>query len=104
MNRAQGLADQLKIMAENVKGKSKEIINTIIQKIQHFISVLKELASKAGTRAGELKDVTIQKTKESVEGLQQSTAELSLAFKDGARRVAGDCREGVGKLTQRFKT
>ncbi|KAK3220696.1 hypothetical protein Dsin_014666 [Dipteronia sinensis] len=104
VNRAQSLVDKLKVMAEDVRGKSREIIDQIIQKILLFISAIKGWVSNAGTRAGELKDATIQKTRESVEGLQQSTAELRSALKDSAKRVAGDCREGVEKLTQRFKT
>ncbi|KAL5811228.1 hypothetical protein ACOSQ4_027796 [Xanthoceras sorbifolium] len=104
VNRAQGLVDKLKVMAEDVRGKSRETIDKIIQKILLFISALKEWASKAGMKAGELKDATIHKTMESVQGFQQSTAELRSAFKDSAKRVAGDCREGVEKLTQRFKT
>ncbi|KAI9162112.1 hypothetical protein LWI28_023995 [Acer negundo] len=104
VNRAQSLVDKLKVMAEDVRGKSREIIDQIIQKILLFISAIKGWASNARTRAGELKDATVQKTRGSVEGLQQSTAELRSALKDSAKRVAEDCREGVEKLTQRFKT
>ncbi|KAK0595238.1 hypothetical protein LWI29_004788 [Acer saccharum] len=104
VNRAQSLVDKLKVMAEDVRGKSREIIDQIIQKILLFISAIKGWATNARTRAGELKDATVQKTRESVEGLQQSTAELRSALKDSAKRAAEDCREGVEKLTQRFKT
>ncbi|XP_031281082.1 uncharacterized protein LOC116139556 isoform X1 [Pistacia vera] len=104
VNRAQSLVDKLKGMADEVRGKSKEIIDKIIQKILLFISVVKEWASKAGTRAEELKDAAILKAKGSVHELQQSTVEFKLAVTEGAKRVAGDCRGGVEKLTQRFKT
>ncbi|KAK2653890.1 hypothetical protein Ddye_013746 [Dipteronia dyeriana] len=104
VNRAQSLVDKLKVMAEDVRGKSRAIIDQIIQKILLFISAIKGWGSNAGTRAGELKDATIQKTRESVEGLQQSTAEIRSALKDSVKRVAEDCREGVEKLTQIFKT
>ncbi|KAH9647018.1 GPI-anchored adhesin-like protein [Citrus sinensis] len=104
VSRAQSLVDKLKAMANDVSGKSKEIINTIIHKILLFISNLKKWASKASMRAAELKDATILKAKGSVQELQQSTAEFRSNLTEGAKRVAGDCREGVEKLTQRFKT
>lgn len=104
VSRAQSLVDKLKAMGNDVSGKSKEIINMIIQKILLFISNLKKWASKASMRAEELKDATIFKAKGSIQELQQSTAELRSNLTEGAKRVAGDCREGIEKLTQRFKT
>ncbi|EEF49093.1 conserved hypothetical protein [Ricinus communis] len=126
VSRAEKLVGELKLLADNARGKSKEVINTIIQKILVIISRLKEWISEARTQAGELKDAAVLKAKESVEelqkntsefsstikerargsiyGLQQSTAEFSFAMKEGAKRVAGDCREGVERLTQRFKS
>ncbi|PQM36539.1 uncharacterized protein Pyn_01003 [Prunus yedoensis var. nudiflora] len=44
------------------------------------------------------------KASRSAQELQQSTLEFSLALKEGAKRVAEDCRGGVEKLTQKFKT
>lgn len=104
VNRAQSLVDKLRGMANEVRGKSKEIIDKIIQKILLFISVVKDWASKAKTRAEELKDATILKARGLVHELQQSTAEFKSAVTESAKRIAGDCREGVEKLTQRFKT
>lgn len=104
VSRAQSLVDKLKAMGNDVSGKSKEIINMIIQKILLFISNLKKWASNASMRAEELKDATIFKAKGSIQELQQSTAELRSNLTGGAKRVAGDCREGIEKLTQRFKT
>lgn len=104
VSRAQSLVDKLKVIANDVSGKSKEIINMIIQKILLFISNLKRWALKASMWGEELKDATILKAKGSIQELQQSTAELRSNLTEGAKRVAGDCREGVEKLTQRFKT
>ncbi|XP_044468282.1 uncharacterized protein LOC123197868 isoform X2 [Mangifera indica] len=104
VNRAQSLVDKLRGMANEVRGKSEEIIDKIIQKILLFISVVKDWASKTKTRAEELKDATILKARGSVNELQQSTAEFKSAVTESAKRIAGDCREGVEKLTQRFKT
>ncbi|PPR84443.1 hypothetical protein GOBAR_AA36268 [Gossypium barbadense] len=104
VTRSEALVKKLKALASEVKGKTREFIGKIIQKIQYFISMLKEWASIASAKAGVLKDRAALSTRGSVQELQQSTAGFSLALKEGAKRVAGDCREGVGKLTQRFRT
>lgn len=104
VNRGESLVGKLKVMGENIRGKSKVVINKIIQVILSFNSVLREWACRAGRRAQELKDTAASKLGGSVQGLQQNTAEFRVAVKEGAKRVVGDCREGVEKLTQKFKT
>ncbi|KAM1407312.1 hypothetical protein ACFXTH_001888 [Malus domestica] len=104
VSRAENLMHKLKALATNIKGKSRDIIDQIIQKIALLISNLREWIPKAGKGAAELKDAAISKASRSAQELQQSTSEFSLAVKEGAKRVAEDCREGVGKLTQKFKT
>lgn len=104
VSRAKNLMDKLKVMAEGVKGRTRAVIDKIIQKIALLISSLREWVPKAGERAGELKDAVISKANRSALELQQSTLEYSSTLKEGAKRVAYDCREGVEKLTQRFKT
>ncbi|CAN6569455.1 unnamed protein product [Malus baccata var. baccata] len=103
VNRAENLMHKLKALATNIKGKSRDIIDQIIQKIALLISNLREWIPRAGKGAAELKDAAISKASRSAQELQQSTSEFSLAVKEGAKRVAEDCREGVGKLTQKFK-
>ncbi|KAK6936834.1 hypothetical protein RJ641_033864 [Dillenia turbinata] len=78
--RAENLVDKLKAMGADLTGKSRDL-----------------WVSNACIKANELKDVGISK-------VGQNTAELGLTLKEGAKRVVGDCREGVEKLTQRFKT
>ncbi|KAJ6386446.1 hypothetical protein OIU78_016373 [Salix suchowensis] len=126
VNRAENLVDRLKIMADNVRGSSRVVLDKIIQKIQVFISVLKEWIAEACARTEELKKATISKTTSSIHELQQNTtefssaikekaigsvqelkqhaAEFSSAVKDSTKRVTEDCREGVEKLTQKFKS
>ncbi|KAJ9545756.1 hypothetical protein OSB04_025463 [Centaurea solstitialis] len=103
-SRAENLVDKLKAMAADVKGKSKETIDKVIQKIQFLISQLKEMASKAMKQVGEVKDGAVSKVSSSMQDLQQGSVGLGSAVKEGAKRVVGDCREGVEKLTQKFKT
>lgn len=100
VSRAKNLMDKLKVMAADIKGRTRDVIDKIIQKIALLVSSLREWVPKAG----ELKDAAISKANRSAQELQQSTLEYSSALKEGAKRVAYDCREGVEKLTQRFKT
>lgn len=102
VGRAETLTDKLKSMAENVRGKSRATIDIIIQKIALIISSLKEWASRTGKRAEDLRDCAVSKAHESTQKLQRSTCEFRSAIKEGAKRVAGDCRDGVEKLTQKF--
>lgn len=104
VDRAENLMDKLKVMAAQVRGKSKEIVDKIIEKIALLISNLRQWVSAAGKQAEDLKEVAISRASRSASELQQSTAELRLALKEGAKRVVGDCREGVEKITQKFKT
>ncbi|XP_049393532.1 uncharacterized protein LOC125857920 isoform X2 [Solanum stenotomum] len=104
VNRAETLVDKLKEMADTVRGKSRETIHMIIEKIMLLITMLKEWALKAGKQTEELKDAAMSKMGNSVQGLQQSSAEVGSALKDGVKRFADDCRGGVEKISQKFKT
>ncbi|KAF3432973.1 hypothetical protein FNV43_RR24075 [Rhamnella rubrinervis] len=104
VSRAQNLMDKLKAMTADIREKSRDVIDRIIQRIALLVSKLKEWASKAGKKTEKLRDTAISKASKSAQELQQTTFELSSTIKEGAKRVAGDCREGVEKLTQKFKT
>ncbi|XP_062120402.1 uncharacterized protein LOC133834714 isoform X2 [Humulus lupulus] len=104
VGRAENLMNKLKAMAVGVREKSRDTLDRIIQTIALLVSNLKEWACKAGRRAEDLRDGAISMANGSAQKLQQSTSEFGLVIKDGAKRVAGDCREGVEKLTQKFKT
>ncbi|XP_015878134.3 uncharacterized protein LOC107414507 isoform X3 [Ziziphus jujuba] len=104
VSRAENLMGKLKAMAEDVREKSRDIIYRIIQKIALLISKLKEWASEAGRRTENIRHAAVSKAYASAQELQQSTSEFRLTIREGAKRVMGDCREGVEKLTQKFKT
>lgn len=103
VRRAENLVDKLKAMGSELRGKSKDVIDNIIQKILHLISMLRESALKSGKRVRELTDAAAVKAGGSLQELRQHTAELGSAIKEGTKRVVGDCREGVEKFTQKFK-
>ncbi|CAN1180664.1 hypothetical protein LINPERHAP2_LOCUS34888 [Linum perenne] len=120
--RAQTLMDKLKHFSNQVTGKSREIINTIIQKILAFISALKAWTSYFSSRDKQRWEAAHETAEKSMQMFQQKNRELSSAVKDKAsssikelqqttaglgsavKRAAGDCRDGVEKLTQRFKS
>ncbi|GAA0166315.1 hypothetical protein LIER_21494 [Lithospermum erythrorhizon] len=104
VERAENLVDRLKRMAGVVRGRSKDIINTITLKILSVISVLKEFALKAGQRAEVVKDGAFSQMSRSLEEVQQSSAVLTSTAKEGIQRMVIDCKDGVGKFTQKFKT
>lgn len=103
VSRAENLVDKLNAMRSELRGKSKDVIDNFVQKILHLISILRESAAKTGAQVRELKDAAVTKAGGSVQELQQHTAELGLAIREGTKRVVGDCREGVEKLTHKFK-
>ncbi|KAL8095885.1 hypothetical protein AgCh_037029 [Apium graveolens] len=104
VSRAESLVDKLKALAFDLKGRSKDTIDKVIQKIHVLISVLKEWIVKTRGSCVELKDATVSKVAGSLQEFQQSSSEFISNAKEGAKRVAGDCRDGVEKLTQKFKT
>lgn len=100
--RGENLVDRLTLMANDVRGRSRNIINRIIQKMLQLIEMLKEWILKVGEQARELKDNTISKMSSSLQEVQRSSGEFSLALKGGIKRAAEDCRVGVEKITQKF--
>ncbi|TKY51312.1 hypothetical protein E2542_SST22823 [Spatholobus suberectus] len=104
VDRADNLLHKLKKLAADVGGKARDMIDQIMHIISQFVSRLREWACKTGEQAEELREAAISKAGESAHEVQQSALELGFAIKEGAKRVAGDCREGVEKLTQKFKT
>lgn len=104
VSRAETMMDKLKAMAATVRGKSREVINQIVNVISMLISKLREWSSSTLNRYEELKDVAGAKASRSVEELKHQVADTNLRLKEGAKRLVEDCKEGVEKLTQRFKT
>ncbi|XP_047161649.1 uncharacterized protein LOC124831639 isoform X3 [Vigna umbellata] len=102
VDRAENLLDKLKLMASDVRGKSRDILDKIIHLVSQFISKLREWASRTGKQTEEFREAAISKVGKSASELQQSAIEVGFGIKEGAKRVAGDCREGVEKITQKF--
>ncbi|KAF5183330.1 oxidoreductase/transition metal ion-binding protein [Thalictrum thalictroides] len=103
VSRGESLVSKLKTFAGEISGNSRLVIERIILKITTIISSLKEWASNSARKAGELQGITVSKASASVQELQHSASNLSLAVKEGAKRVAEDCRDGVERISQKFK-
>ncbi|XP_058205936.1 uncharacterized protein LOC131319608 isoform X2 [Rhododendron vialii] len=106
VSRAENLVDKLKAMAVDVRGKAKDTISNIIQKVLSLISHLKGLVPTV-QQARELRDNAMSK-------IVSSLDEFTLALKEGAKKVREDCKErakkvgeeckeGAEKLAQKFK-
>ncbi|XP_022871690.1 uncharacterized protein LOC111390807 isoform X2 [Olea europaea var. sylvestris] len=104
IERSENLVDKLRAMADEVRGKSKDTINKIIEKILFLISILKEKFLKMSRGAVEMKDSAKLKMESSLQELRQNSAEFTSAVKEGTKRVAGDWKEGVERISQKFKT
>ncbi|KAF6175124.1 hypothetical protein GIB67_022805 [Kingdonia uniflora] len=102
-SRAEILLNKLKAMAGEIRGNSRVIIDKIILKITSLISSLKERVAEARRRTVELQDVAISKASHSIQELRQTAGGFSISFKESAKRIAEDCRDGVEKITQKFK-
>lgn len=98
--RSKTLMDKLKEMAGTVGGKSREVIFIVMEKIRLWITILKEYTENLGKRAGEMRDAAIVKAKGAAEEVGKGTVQVS----DKVKRMAEECRDGVGKISQRFKT
>ncbi|CAH8272034.1 unnamed protein product [Arabidopsis lyrata] len=98
--RAKTLMDKLKEMAGTVIGKSREVIFLVMEKIRLWITILKEYAVNLGKRAGEMRDAAIVKAKVAATEVEKGTVQLS----DKVKKMVDECRDGVGKISQRFKT
>ncbi|PIA49412.1 hypothetical protein AQUCO_01300317v1 [Aquilegia coerulea] len=103
VSRGESLVSKLKKLAGEISGNSRLVIERIILKITTLIASLKEWASNSARKAGELQGVAVSKASASVQELQHSASSWSLAVKEGAKRVADDCRDGVERISQKFK-
>ncbi|MQM07768.1 hypothetical protein Taro_040618 [Colocasia esculenta] len=122
----ESLLDKLKAMALSIKGQSAAVVEKIIQIITSLVSALKQWVSNASQHASELRGDIIEKasksrdelranaseftssiadrSSKSIQELQDNASGFCSSIRDGAKRAVEDCREGVEKLTQRFKT
>ncbi|KAL0718246.1 hypothetical protein Bca4012_067568 [Brassica carinata] len=77
--RARTLMDKLKEMGESVGGKSREV--------------------SLGKLAGEMRDAAIVSVKGAAKEGEKGTAQVG----DKVKRMAEECRDGVGEISQRLK-
>uniref|UniRef100_A0ACD5XI14 Uncharacterized protein n=1 Tax=Avena sativa TaxID=4498 RepID=A0ACD5XI14_AVESA len=93
INRAESLLEKLKSFYAEIKVRSCGALEMVMQHVRSFISSLKERAAEARSiSASKAKDVSSE-----AKAFGSSMAEKS-------KRVVEDCKEGLEKFAQRFKT
>ncbi|CAH9090558.1 unnamed protein product [Cuscuta epithymum] len=100
VSRAENLEDRLRGMADSARGKSRDTIHRIMEKIHLYISIARELAQRGLREAVMVKDNATKKICISLHSVEHKAA----GFGEGVKRFAGDCKEGVEKISHRFKT
>lgn len=107
INRGENLVRKLEILATEVKGKSFAAIKRIIDKIKVLIEHLKVRAAEAANKAREVKSSAVSTLKSNAEDLSRKTASsvsnFSSTVKDGMKRLTEECKEGMDRISQKFK-
>ncbi|KAF3793569.1 hypothetical protein EJ110_NYTH08023 [Nymphaea thermarum] len=107
ISRGENLVKKLEVMASEVKGKSFAAIKRIIEKIKFIIEHFKVQAAEAANKAREVKAAAVSTLKSSAEDLSQKTESSVVSFsstvKDGMKRLTEECKEGMDRISQKFK-
>ncbi|KAG9441264.1 hypothetical protein H6P81_017118 [Aristolochia fimbriata] len=101
--RAENLIGKLKAMAGKMKLKSANVIQNLIEKIEASISNLRHRTAEAASKSRDLQGMIISRSASSLEEFRQNAGRITSSARDGVKRIAGDCREGMLKFTQKFK-
>ncbi|KAL5994368.1 hypothetical protein ACLOJK_024418 [Asimina triloba] len=104
VRRAENLVSKLKAMMDEIKGRSGVVIEKIIRMVESIISALKMKASEVSKQIEEFWKGSASKAGGSIDELQKNAIRFGSSMGEGAKRIAGECREGVEKITQKFKT
>uniref|UniRef100_A0ACD6AQ20 Uncharacterized protein n=1 Tax=Avena sativa TaxID=4498 RepID=A0ACD6AQ20_AVESA len=93
INRAESLLEKLKSFYAEIKVRSRGALEMVMQRVRSFISSLKE-------RAAEARSISASKAKD----LSSEAKVFGSTVADKSKRVVEDCKEGLEKFAQRFKT
>lgn len=103
IERGESLVKNLKSMAAELRFRSSATIEKVVEKILSLITALKQQALAASTQVLDLWKNIVAKATYSVAGVQENASEFSYFVGDRTRRIVEDCKEGVGKIKQKFK-
>ncbi|XP_011625051.1 uncharacterized protein LOC18422877 isoform X4 [Amborella trichopoda] len=119
VGRAESLREKLKAMANEVSGKSQEIIEKIIRKIEFIITSLKRYTNAGVQKSREFYGATVSMVGKTAQDLCQSSQNVGAKvggflnsgkenvgsfLRDGTKKITEECREGMEKFSQKFKT
>ncbi|KAJ8510792.1 hypothetical protein OPV22_001226 [Ensete ventricosum] len=103
IERGESLVEKLKALAAELRNRSAAVIEKIIEKILSLIAALKQQASAASDHTMKLRDNAFSKARNSVDVFHESASGFSSVAADKARRMVEDCKEGIEKITHKFK-
>ncbi|KAG8098998.1 hypothetical protein GUJ93_ZPchr0013g34732 [Zizania palustris] len=104
INRAGSLLEKLKSMSAEMKVRSCHALERVIQHVRSFISILKQGEAETRQRCTDLGAAAASKAKKLSSEAQGKVYSFGSTIGDKSKRVVEDCREGVEKFVQRFKT
>ncbi|EPS72480.1 hypothetical protein M569_02277, partial [Genlisea aurea] len=93
VGRSENLARELERMAGEVGTEVRATISRAVDVVKSFVSNLKKLAAETRVAAKARWDGTVR-----------DYGAVASTVKDGAKRIAGDWKEGIDRLSHRFKT
>ncbi|CAL4920257.1 unnamed protein product [Urochloa decumbens] len=104
INRAESLLEKLKSMSAEMKVRSHDALDRVMQRVRFFIASLKQQAADARQWCTEFGTAAALKANKVSAEVQGSVCAFGSTIGDKSKRVMEDCKEGLEKLSHRFKT
>ncbi|CAO1941133.1 unnamed protein product [Urochloa humidicola] len=104
INRAESLLQKLKSMSAEMKVRSHDALDRVMQHVRFFIARLKQQAADARQWCIEFGTAAALKANKVSAEVQGSVCAFGSTIGDKSKRVMEDCKEGLEKFSHRFKT
>ncbi|CAM0144576.1 unnamed protein product [Urochloa decumbens] len=104
INRAESLLEKLKSMSAEMKVRSRDALDRVMQHVRIFIASLKQQAAEARQWCTEFGTTAALKANKVTAEVQGNVCAFGSTIGDKSKRVMEDCKEGLEKFSHRFKT
>ncbi|KAL6909619.1 hypothetical protein ACP4OV_001900 [Aristida adscensionis] len=104
INRAESLLEKLKSMSAEMKVRSGAALERVMQQVKSFIESLKQRAAEAREQSIEFGRAAASSANRLSAEAQGSIGTFGSTVGDKSKRLIEDCKEGLDKFAQRFKT
>ncbi|CAN6302679.1 unnamed protein product [Urochloa humidicola] len=104
INRAESLLQKLKSMSAEMKVRSHDALDRVMQHVRFFVARLKQQAADARQWCTEFGTAAALKANKVSAEVQGSVCAFGSTIGDKSKRVMEDCKEGLEKFSHRFKT